>query len=208
MSLQPASTLTLLLVLLVCVPWTSALTLSFVEQLTFGNRLKEIQDKVQSDLVARNVFSLNKNGGDKDVARDTLVDLVLIFPGAGGPDQFTSELQENISKGRTSKTQNEHCIQVIDWREHRGSFVTAAYDSEAVGEACANSLLQYYEGDIGKIRSIHSIGISVGSFAGNQFAQVCKRRFPKLYVRLTLLDPFCSRGITVRIKVAPWFLFV
>jgi len=182
-----------------------------VEQLTFGNRLKEIQEKVQSDLVARNVFSLNKNGGDRgdeDAARHTLVDLVLIFPGAGGPDQFTSGLQENISKERTSKTQNEHCIQVIDWREHRGSFVTAAYDSEAVGEACANSLLQYYEGDIGKIRSIHSIGISVGSFAGNQFAQVCKRRFPELYVRLTLLDPFCSRGITVRIKFASWLLFI
>lgn len=45
-----------------------------------------------------------------------------IFPGAGGVDALIQALQEML--GESSM--------IVDWQEHRGSIVTAAYDSEAV----------------------------------------------------------------------------
>jgi len=68
------------------------------------------------------------------------------------------------------------------------------------------------EGVETRLRSVHSIGISVGAFASQAFAAtICELRDNDRsidttsgdaqnqndphYVRLTLLDPFCSRGI-------------
>ena len=164
-----------------------SLSLSPLERLVLGSRLDSIQNKVRQDVQPL----LVENDGLKDIP----VDVVIIFPGAGGPDQLTSELCEKILNRRRSLSCNGNCVYVFDWSEHRGSVATAAFDAEAVGESVADGLLA--ENNTLNIRSIHSIGISVGGFAGNQFATRCKELNPKVYVRLTLLDPFCSRGIFV-----------
>ena len=103
-----------------------------------------------------------------------------IFPGAGGVDDLVRELAQ--------KTPNS---KIVDWKDHRGSIFTAAYDGEAVGEAIAKLLMT------GKAttQSYNFVGISVGAFCANAAATVLYQEDPTRNVRLTLLDPFCGRGI-------------
>lgn len=105
-----------------------------------------------------------------------------IFPGAGGVDPLVEELCSKM-KGST----------IIDWSDHRGSIVTAAYDAEAVGTAIANVILQRERNK----HEIHFIGISVGAFCANRAATVVHQTLQgsSSPVRLTLLDPFCGRGV-------------
>lgn len=176
------------LVLVLVLVHVNCLLLSPIEKFALGNRLDLIQEKVKRDVRPLLV--------ENDGLQNCPVDVVMIFPGAGGPDQFTSELRENILKARRSLSKNGNCVKVFDWGEYRGTVATAAFDAEAVGQSVAETLL--FDGSISKIRSIHGIGISVGGFAGNQFVKRCKELNPNVYVRLSLLDPFCSRGIFVR----------
>ena len=107
----------------------------------------------------------------------------LIFPGAGGVDPLVEELCSSMPSSK-----------IIDWSEHRGTIFTAAYDGEAVGGAIANLLLEN-EKTIGHGK-IHCIGISVGAFCANAAATAVYQRLGKtVCVRLTLLDPFCGRGV-------------
>merc|ERR1712232_711421 len=61
----------------------------------------------------------------------------------------------------------------------------------------ANCILSSQAQTSQKLENVHSIGISVGSFAANAFVQTIKSKSLSLslYARLTLLDPFCTRGI-------------
>ncbi len=105
-----------------------------------------------------------------------------IFPGAGGVDALVEELCFKMKDSTI----------IIDWSEHRGSILTAAYDGEAVGEAIANLLLRRNPHET----EIHFIGISVGAFCANAAATVAYRTLSgSTSVRLTLLDPFCGRGV-------------
>jgi hypothetical protein len=105
-----------------------------------------------------------------------------IFPGAGGVDPLVEELSLKLDGSL-----------VIDWVEHRGSILTAAYDAEAVGEAIATLLLR--EQDTNQV-NFHFVGISVGAFGANAAATyACRCLGGTNNVRLTLLDPFCSRGV-------------
>eukprot|EP00592_Proboscia_alata_P014330 CAMPEP_0194393058 /NCGR_PEP_ID=MMETSP0174-20130528/123082_1 /TAXON_ID=216777 /ORGANISM="Proboscia alata, Strain PI-D3" /LENGTH=342 /DNA_ID=CAMNT_0039188693 /DNA_START=566 /DNA_END=1595 /DNA_ORIENTATION=- len=64
--------------------------------------------------------------------------VILIFPGAGGPDCFTSELQETLqSDMQELKQDSETFLCVWDWSEFRGTVLTAAFDSECVGKGAA-----------------------------------------------------------------------
>jgi hypothetical protein len=180
--------------------------------------------------------------------------LVLIFPGAGGPDSFTLELENNIKESLLQQEQNDFsrndgdddptCIdtttvtttttcrrfsivETLDWTRFRGSIFSASYDGEAFGEAIGQLILQqcqscsssnYGNGPQQQPQqvqlqqqypqNIHLIGISVGAFAANACCstlrcslhhddndhnQVLHTSSP--YTRLTLLDPFTSRGI-------------
>lgn len=166
-----------------------ALTLSPAEKFLVGVRLEGIQKKTKAK--AREFFS---NALSSESAVNIAKDIVVIFPGAGGPDQFTSELCETMMTGRKEieSSHGHSFVEVFDWSEHRGSLATAAFDAEAVGESVADVLFSLNSDD--SIRSIHSVGISVGGFAGNAFARRSKE-LGSNYVRLTLLDPFCSRGL-------------
>lgn len=139
--------------------------------------------------------------------------LVLIFPGAGGRDQFSDELEETLqsylneekestmdlpfglsfgSKANVESTK----VTTIDWQEFRGSILSAAFDSEAVGEAIGGLI----QDDYTRYSYIQVIGISVGAFAANACASLlCRKRsidsLDKPYIRLTLLDPFTGRGV-------------
>lgn len=108
-----------------------------------------------------------------------------VFPGAGGKDQLTEELTERL--------QEEMWATTVDWKEYRGSIATAAFDGEAVGEAIAKHLLDQKQ----SLKYVHVIGISVGGFAANSMAKCLFESIDSKpdFVRLTLLDPFCSRGI-------------
>jgi len=124
--------------------------------------------------------------------------VILIFPGAGGPDCFTSELQETLqSDMQELKQDNETFLCVWDWSEFRGNVLTAAFDSECVGEGAAEALDVSSKNNqlSAKITSVHSIGVSVGAFAANAFARKYKAQYPESHVKLTLLDPFTGRGL-------------
>mmetsp|Transcript_28012 Transcript_28012/g.34228 ORF Transcript_28012/g.34228 Transcript_28012/m.34228 type:complete len:287 (-) Transcript_28012:840-1700(-) len=124
--------------------------------------------------------------------------VILIFPGAGGPDCFTSELQETLqSDMQELKQDSETFLCVWDWSEFRGNVFTAAFDSECVGEGAAEALDVSSKNNqlSAKITSVHSIGVSVGAFAANAFARKYKAQYPESRVKLTLLDPFTGRGL-------------
>jgi hypothetical protein len=97
---------------------------------------------------------------NKDSLLSNLV-LVLIFPGAGGPDSFTMELERNLMEslgGQQHQHQQhqddntkieEECgskfiVETLDWKQYRGSILSAAYDGEAFGEAIGELILQRY----------------------------------------------------------------
>lgn len=113
-----------------------------------------------------------------------------IFPGAGGIDPLVEELCSGTPRST-----------IIDWSEHRGSILTAAYDSEAVGQAVASILLENCNEKSSPSLSLHFIGISVGAFAANAAATLLykarreKEEGSKMQINLTLLDPFCGRGV-------------
>ena len=120
---------------------------------------------------------------------------IFIFPGAGGVDPLVEELRSVLSHSHS------HSSHIVDWSEHRGSLLTAAYDGEAVGQGIANLLLSLQSNNDSnhnksENRILHFIGISVGAFAANAAATVMyQQRGPTTQVKLTLLDPFCGRGI-------------
>ena len=147
-------------------------TLSPVEAVLLQPRLERIEAAVE-----RKYEALIKNEGTGTSSCRTF-----IFPGAGGVDPLVEELSFKLEGSK-----------IIDWLEHRGTILTVAYDAEAVGEAVATLLLQRQDS---KQVDFHFIGISVGAFGANAAATYVYRQLGgSTTVRLTLLDPFCSRGV-------------
>ena len=189
----------LLIFLLSTVKLSRSLSLGAVERYLLDKRLGNIQ------LKTREQFGLS-------LTNDRAPDLVLIFPGAGGPDQFTDELETTLTTYVNKKKDNgfpfmnlfsanskaQTVVKTLDWQDYRGSILTAAYDSEAFGEEVGSILCQSME----ECNSIHCVGISVGAFAANACISIFKKKrneneptANKPYLRLTLLDPFTSRGV-------------
>lgn len=146
-----------------------ALNLSLAENFWLSSRLSSIQQATRQE--ARRLLPLSSL---------KCQDATIIFPGSGGRDGLTDELEARISKYVS------HTL-TWDWSHHRGTVATAAFDGEAVGEALAD----IYQ----DCRSIHIIGVSVGAFCANQMATSLFQSSTRPQIRLTLLDPFCSRGI-------------
>eukprot|EP01041_Mallomonas_annulata_P002700 gene2700-5317_t len=124
---------------------------------------------------------------------------LVIFPGSGGPDEFTDKLLERVKAGDNSLGVKRFST-VYDWSEWRGNFLRAAYDGDAIGTQIGTQLAAE-ESKYGKLRSLHFIGISVGAFAADACVRGYKAETARLrnskpaHVRLTLLDPFESKGI-------------
>ena len=142
---------------------SSCLNLSPLESVALKSRLEEIKSGIKEK------YSDLRSAKELDT---------FIFPGAGGIDELVLELQQVTSKSK-----------IIDWKDNRGSILTAAYDGEAVGEALAEL--------VGADRNVHFIGISVGAFCANAAATTTynTNKDSRTSVRLTLLDPFCGRGL-------------
>jgi len=157
--------------------------LSPIESVFFRTRLEGIEAAIQTKYKSP-LDSSRKN--DNNECPKTF-----IFPGAGGVDALVEEL--------CSVTPNSL---IVDWSDYRGSLITAAYDGEAVGQGIASLLLSESNKE-----DLHFIGISVGAFAANAAATVLyqeqqQQRYrtkddknKPTTIKLTLLDPFCGRGI-------------
>lgn len=163
--------------------------LTAIEKVVLNNRLTRIKEDTKhkfSDIICE------KPGSEH---------VIFIFPGAGGPDQFTEELEQKLVEEST-KTKMTTTVKTLDWQEFRGSLLTASYDGEAFGESIS-SLLWEHDSNSDNLRMVHCIGISVGGFAANAcITELYRRRLgcqqeekEKPYLRLTLLDPFTSRGV-------------
>lgn len=121
-------------------------------------------------------------------------DILIIFPGAGGPDQNIKDLYEKIQQ-EDKLNKIDRFVSVYDWSAWVGNLFRAAYDSEEVGRNLAIQVSTYIKPSK-RIRNIHAIGISVGAFAANSFLKTINERVKTpTYKRLTLLDPFTSKGI-------------
>jgi len=166
-----------LLFLLFLTPIATPLpVLNPLESLLFTKRLTDIQTNTIKSF--RSIIHDDNKKSPANAA--TTRHLTLIFPGAGGPDAFTRELHDALL------SYDEKTF-VFDWSDDRGSVLTAAFDSEAVGEAVASCLPTTFP----RLVSLHCVGISVGAFAAN----LCAARTKVGHSRLTLLDPFCSRSV-------------
>ena len=159
--------------------------------------------------------------------------LVIIFPGAGGPDLFTEQLKDSILY-EDRKAGVKRKVLVYDWSSWRGPFIRAAFDGQLVGKTVGEQLavqdVKYKKkhcksnansdefldmetkdrkpiqvaNKIKGLKNVDFIGISVGSFAADSAAKWFHRDaiesfenegLPPVYTKLTLLDPFTSKGI-------------
>lgn len=118
--------------------------------------------------------------------------VVVIFHGAGGPDRETDDLKAAVLAADRRCNVNR-LVEVFDWRQWLGGSDRAAFEGQAIGEAVGKQLAA----DEPPLRSLHVIGTSVGAFA----ADACVSSFvsehhdrPRCRVRLSLTDPFTSRG--------------
>ena len=179
---------------------TALSNLSSIEKLLLSSRLTKIQTavgtKFQSN-VGPQLLGADTDGTSKSSEKDATI----IFPGAGGRDAISDELEKSL---RQASSSDDAFVTTFDWQEHRGTVLTAAYDSETVGEIVGKCLWEMTNRGALALRSVHCVGISVGAFAANGMArEICLRRgsasrdgVPAPYVRLTLLAPFTSRGVT------------
>ena len=167
--------------------------LSAIEQLLLSSRLTKIQNAVATKF---------QSAVGPQLLERSAKDVTIIFPGAGGRDAISDELEESLR--RSSASTHNAFVTTFDWQEHRGTVLTAAYDSETVGETVGKCLWEVMNGASLQLRSVHCVGISVGAFGANGMArEICSRRGSASrdgesspYVRLTLLAPFTSRGVT------------
>jgi len=114
--------------------------------------------------------------------------ITIIFPGANGPDKNTDNLLYNIKKN----VNNQHYVAVYDWKKWRGNLLRASYDSISVGKIIGNDIVNSCSG----IKHAHLIGISVGALAADTASKIIKQKSKQdTYVKVTLLDPFCSLGL-------------
>lgn len=121
--------------------------------------------------------------------------LVLIFPGANGPDQYTDKLKNRIIASDREKGLKRD-VQVYDWLKWRSNYLRASFDGQAVGTKVCGALAEEEKNNEKPIKTLHAVGISVGAFA----ADSCIKTFNNLATtpaktRLTLLDPFTSKGV-------------
>jgi len=85
--------------------------------------------------------------------------VVLIFPGAGGPDYNTDKLQRSITADDRIKGIHR-VVSVYDWSAWTGSFIRAAFDSQIVGRTVCSSLAKdgLSAANHHPLKSLHAIG--------------------------------------------------
>jgi hypothetical protein len=155
-----------------------------------------------------------------DIGKDAVF---LLFPGFGGPDLNTQRIVQEVRKS-DKDFKLDRFVTCYDWSAWCGNLLRAAFDSQRVGRylgeqlgsidtpaqtpapapAQAPAQAEAQDACMVKVRDLHVVGISVGAFA----ADACIRQYKKtvarrhgadalkgVTTRLTLLDPFTSRGV-------------
>jgi len=148
--------------------------------------------------------------------------VVVIFPGAGGPDYNTDKLQRSITDNDRIKGIHR-VVSVYDWSAWTGNYIRAAFDSQIVGKTVCSGLAKNgLSAANHPLKSLHAIGISVGAFAADSCIKSFNQEMhqviqpdpavafahnresnadkdlvipTKTRTRLTLLDPFTSKGV-------------
>lgn len=137
-------------------------------------------------------------------------DVFLIFPGFGGVDLNTKRIEEEVIKS-DKKYLSRRFIYTYDWSKWRGNTVRAAFDSQMVGKRIGKDLAERAILRRKAFHELHVVGVSVGAFAADEcikeYVQTIQRadkdhvildkstHRPRTKTRLSLLDPFTSRGI-------------
>jgi len=109
--------------------------------------------------------------------------LVLLFPGAGGPDANTARI---VNKLRA----RGDAVQLLDWSEQCGDTLRAPNNARRLGDRLGNELARS-----NPLPKLHVIGVSVGAHAADALTAAFRARAPETHIHLTLLDPFLARGI-------------
>ena len=179
-----------------------------IERLLLSDRLGGIRTSVRrrfGEELRPRLLGAAEAGG-------SIPNFTVIFPGAGGRDGLSNELDGALAEeaAAAAGAGPPPLVTTFDWGEHRGTLLTAAFDAEGVGEAVGGALAGLWGAEEGGAAvalppaSVHCVGISVGAFAAHGMAAELGRLLagaaegggvPPPYVRLTLLDPFTSRGV-------------
>ncbi len=118
--------------------------------------------------------------------------LVLVLPGAGGPDANTERIVKMLSSDGSR-------VLLYDWSPFVGDTLRAPYNAMRVGEHLARQIAERVAGGA-RMSQLHVVGVSVGAFAADtlldRFA-VSQKASTKARVptRATFLDPFTARGV-------------
>ena len=116
----------------------------------------------------------------------------IVFHGSGGQDQYTDALMQRLRKNNPSQYS-----EIVEWSKYSTNIFQASYNGEKIGRLAVKQLLA--DANARNIKTIHVIGISVGSFCADAAVRELKVGLGgeqgQPFVQLTLLDPFTQRGI-------------
>ena len=139
-----------------------SLSLNPAESFLLKGRLTTIQNTVRNEQTFQSSQPLRpivnpKLPKEKETGHDHGHNLVLIFPGVGGPDQFMDELESTVSD-ITKDTSSPTIVSTLDWGDFRGSLLTAAFDGEAFGESIGDLIWERFMVPVGASKSSESSG--------------------------------------------------
>lgn len=116
------------------------------------------------------------------------LDLVVVLPGAGGPDANTARIVEALRAARGSPTVVEY-----NWQAAAADQLRAPHNAQRIGARLGEELAGRKE----KLRSLHLVGVSVGAFLADAVATryVAAAGADRAHVHLTLCDAFTARSV-------------
>lgn len=122
------------------------------------------------------------------LSNDDGLDLVVVLPGAGGPDANTARIVEALRAAKGSPTVVEY-----DWQVAATDTLRAPYNAQRIGARLGDELA----GRRRQLRSLHLVGVSVGAFLADAVATryVAAAGAERAHVHLTLCDAFTARGV-------------
>ena len=114
-------------------------------------------------------------------------DLVVVLPGAGGPDANTARIAAAL------RAPGGREVVEYDWRPWKGDELRAPYDALRLGTRLGTELGRRTD----QPRSVHLVGVSVGAFVADAIAKsyATTAGAGKANVHLTLCDAFTARGL-------------
>ena len=124
-----------------------------------------------------------------DKVSNDVNELVIILPGAGGPDANTERVANALAASKAA------AVREYDWQPYVGDTLRAPRNAQCVGAHLGQELASICSMASPCSLTVHLVGVSVGAFAADAAVQVLKRTAPGVHTRLTLLDPFTAVGL-------------